>query len=306
MQLDNGGPLLEDDATQRMRWVKVNPHELLEGIAELSMEERGFYMTLFFSMYARMGGVPFDEHELAKLLRMDKRVVRRLRDLVLNRGKLYVLDGELRQRRVDHEITEYTRKAKKYLAAAAEREEKRRKLALVADEIQKTSGKLPADFSQTSARSSAEVPGSSDQKSNKINVCAAQILREPEPEPEPEPEKKDTKQRSDTTPAAAPLSLDEFENKLLDACNGALANPCNSQGLLNLAIPQMWLNSGADLELDVLPTLRAVGKRDHGKGIASWAYFTKAVADTVAKRKAGMPAGHAGKPSKPQIRRFAR
>jgi uncharacterized protein YdaU (DUF1376 family) len=193
MILDNGGPLLDDEATQRMRWVKVNPHELLEGIAELSMEERGFYMTLFFSMYARMGGIPFDEHEAAKILRMDKRVVRRLRDLVLSKGKLYVQDGELRQRRVDHEITEYTRKAKKYLAAAAKREEDRRKLAKVADEIQRTSGKLPANFSQTSGGSLPEVPNSSDQKSNKISVCAAQILREPEPEPEPEPESKSPK-----------------------------------------------------------------------------------------------------------------
>jgi hypothetical protein len=111
--------------------------------------------------------------------------------------------------------------------------------------------------------------------------------------------KKDNKQRiSNPSAVAAALDLDELQEKLLGACNGALANPVNSMGLLNLAIPQMWMAEGSDLELDILPTLRAMGQRYHGKRIASWAYFTPAVADTTARRKAGMPAGHVGKPVK--------
>jgi uncharacterized protein YdaU (DUF1376 family) len=302
--LDNGGPLLDDDASDpKMRWVKVSPHELLEGIAELNMEERGYYMTMFFTMYARMGGMPFDEREGAKILRVDIRMYRRLRDRMVALGKLHVDDGELKNARTEYEITEYARKIRRLKDAAAERVAKRReqvsltrKLAKVAEDIRQTSPELPGDFSQTSPELLPEVPGSSGQKASKINGCGAQKLREQEQEQEQDTRKKDTKQRSSQTPAAAAPSLDELENKLLAACNGALANPCNSQGLLSLAVPQMWLSHGADLDLDVIPTLRAVGKRDHGKGISSWSYFTKAVADAVARRKAAvMPEGYAGK-----------
>jgi hypothetical protein len=117
--------------------------------------------------------------------------------------------------------------------------------------------------------------------------------------------KKDNKQRiNNPSDVAAALDLDELEKQLLGACNGALANPVNCMGLLNLATPQMWLAEGSDLELDILPTLRAIGKLHHGKGISSWAYFNKPIADATARRKAGMPAGYVGKPAKP--RKFSR
>lgn len=81
-----------------------------------------------------------------------------------------------------------------------------------------------------------------------------------------------------------------LETQLLDACNGALDNPVNCQGLLSLATPLMWLDEGADLDRDILPTLRALGQRDHGKRIRTWDYFTHAVAQAKAKRLAGLPA----------------
>jgi hypothetical protein len=79
-----------------------------------------------------------------------------------------------------------------------------------------------------------------------------------------------------------------LSEKLLDACNGALANPVNCQGLLALREPIMWLEEGADLERDILPTLRAIGNREHGKNISSWAYFTRAVRDAMRARLKGL------------------
>lgn len=94
-------------------------------------------------------------------------------------------------------------------------------------------------------------------------------------------------------------ALDSLESKLLDACNGALADPVNCLGLLSLAIPTMWINEGCDLELDILPTLRAVGKAKHGDGINSWHYFTKPIAQAKKRREAGLPSvtGPQQKPS---------
>lgn len=85
------------------------------------------------------------------------------------------------------------------------------------------------------------------------------------------------------------IDYDLLESQLVKACNGALANPANAQGLLDLSTPIMWLKSGADLEADILPTLRAIGKRDHGKGISHWNYFTKAVSQATARRARGLP-----------------
>ena len=93
--------------------------------------------------------------------------------------------------------------------------------------------------------------------------------------------------------------LTDLYDQLLDACNGSLDNPVNCSALLSLAIPQMWMNEGADLQLDILPTLRAVGKQTHSKRINSWAYFTRAVAIAKQQRVAGLPDVPAKRPASP-------
>jgi len=88
---------------------------------------------------------------------------------------------------------------------------------------------------------------------------------------------------------AALLSDDDLEAKLIEACNGALDNPANCSGLLNLSIPKMWLREGADLDGVVLPTLRAAGKRYHGKRVRDWSYFTGMVTEAKNRVAKGLP-----------------
>jgi hypothetical protein len=82
--------------------------------------------------------------------------------------------------------------------------------------------------------------------------------------------------------------LRELEKQLLEACNGALDNPVNCQGLLSMAIPKMWMSEGCDLQMDILPTLKAVGQKAHGRRIQSWQYFTKAIGDAKRAREKGL------------------
>lgn len=89
--------------------------------------------------------------------------------------------------------------------------------------------------------------------------------------------------------AHEPVNFALLSHQLTEAAGDALDNPVNCMGLLNLAIPQMWLNSGADLELDILPTLRAASIRHRGKRIRDWKYFSGMISDAMAARKAGMP-----------------
>lgn len=97
-----------------------------------------------------------------------------------------------------------------------------------------------------------------------------------------------TKEQGNKATAFGGLDPREFEKQLLDACNGALDNPVNCSGLLSLAEPQMWLEQGCDLQKDILPTLKAVGTKAHGKRIKTWTYFSGAVADAKKAREKGL------------------
>lgn len=91
-------------------------------------------------------------------------------------------------------------------------------------------------------------------------------------------------------PSAAATLPDRFMERLVEAAGDCLANPVNAQGLLTEATPLMWLESGCDLERDILPTLRAASKSRKGKRISTWGYFTDMIAENRARRLAGMPA----------------
>ena len=86
--------------------------------------------------------------------------------------------------------------------------------------------------------------------------------------------------------AAAPINLEKLNQKLLSAANGSVAN---SAALLSIAIPITWLEGGADLERDVLPTIRSVAARacQRGKTISTWNYFTKPIVEAKRDREIG-------------------
>lgn len=108
-------------------------------------------------------------------------------------------------------------------------------------------------------------------------------------------EKESAVQSRACAPAAPPLP-DRFMDRMIEAAGGCLANLAKCQGLLTEATPMMWLTQGCDFELDVLPTLRAASIKHKGRGIASWGYFNGMVAETKAKRLAGLPTVEVKKP----------
>lgn len=92
--------------------------------------------------------------------------------------------------------------------------------------------------------------------------------------------------------AAAPLlkiDLAGMAERVTAACNGALASQAIAPGLASMSTPLMWIEQGADLDRDVIPTLTALGKKYHGKGIKSWDYFTSPIAEAKARRERGLP-----------------
>lgn len=288
----NGGPPVADDGS-RMSYVKFFPSDFLSGTAHMSLEMRGAYITVLCVMYDRLSGFPYDEQLGSTLLRVDRRVYRRVRDALIAEGKFY-RDGDfIYNRRVENEIRLYL--------ISRERRSKSARHARKASELHRTSGELRPDFRRTSAGSSPEVrekSGELFEENHENSMCAPQKeglyaralpesrIQNPDIIPSSVVNNLDAARETNVVAAS---DLSQLQDKLLAACNGALDNPVNCQGLLNLSIPQMWIDQGADLERDILPTLTALGKRHHGKRIRSWDYFTPAVAEAKARREAGLP-----------------
>lgn len=324
----NGGPpLVEEDefGNIRMRYARIHISDFLNGIRKLPLDARGFYVTGLFCMYDNMGALPPDDRMAAMQMGCDLRTYRRFRTMMLDPkafgdGRTRWIDtGEgLSQERVQNEITEYCREFKNRRDAALKREdEKRQKKATLADarnDVADTSTEdegtlVPTQRPSCSPESSdleAEMRGFEiaelSEKTNKNNDGDTTVVPERAPQsehgqtrytlsPKPKPIEGREEKRIDEKRARSNKSvLDDLERQLIEACNGALDNPANCMGLLNLSVPQMWLQQGCDLDLDVIPTLRAVGKKLHGTGrIRGWEYFTNMVAAAKTRREKGLP-----------------
>lgn len=96
------------------------------------------------------------------------------------------------------------------------------------------------------------------------------------------------------------LELARLEGALRQAGGDAL-DP-NSKDLCVLSVPLAWATEGCDLELDVLPAVRAVAARASPNSVRSWKYFDRAVADAKARRLAPMPKGRINERSHAQSR----
>lgn len=112
----------------------------------------------------------------------------------------------------------------------------------------------------------------------------------PDTESDTDTEAEEVQSRARAQPAAAmPPLPDRFMDRMVEAAGECLANPVNCQGLLTEATPLMWIEQGCDFERDVLPSLRAASIKHRGKRISSWSYFTAIIAESRAKRLAGLP-----------------
>lgn len=89
----------------------------------------------------------------------------------------------------------------------------------------------------------------------------------------------DTDTEEVTTPnaSAARPDLSRLASQLEKAGGEAIDDPARSSGLLSLSEPLNWIDSGCDLDLDILPTLKARSAGRPPREIRTWGYFTKAV-----------------------------
>jgi uncharacterized protein YdaU (DUF1376 family) len=88
----------------QIRWYKRDPTAALEGMAMLTLQERGAYNTLLDLIYCHDGSIDDDPDLLCFWLKCDRRVWKRLRATLIEKRKLYVHGNKLRNSRADREV----------------------------------------------------------------------------------------------------------------------------------------------------------------------------------------------------------
>lgn len=88
----------------QIKWYKRDPTAALEGFFELTLEERGAYGTILDLIYAKDGNLPDDDKFVAGWMRVDVRVWRRLKQRLIDLGKLRIEAGTIRNKRADVEV----------------------------------------------------------------------------------------------------------------------------------------------------------------------------------------------------------
>lgn len=252
------------------RFVRFYPSDWRSGCIGLSLEQEGFYIRVCAFIYETGRRLPASISEAARLIGTNANAYKKLHAQLVALGKLsHHADG--------------------WSVARAEKE---LQAATRADQEGKTRGQTDQGRNGTRQDTLVDAPQDAPLDTPpvhaEIRVENQACLKEPVAN-----SLINESAVSARGCATLGVDLEKLSPRLFEAANGAIANPAAFPGLLSMATPMMWLESGADLERDVLPTLKAIGKAKHGKGIRSWDYFNGPIADARAKRERGMPTGAA-------------
>ena len=267
-------------ARARTAFFKLYADDFLTGCRRSGMtpEQVGMYIFMLALEWQDKAPLDDDMRVLSVRTGWDVRTVRRIVNSLVQLNKYERHDGLLSNERMEAEIELYVASVKA----------KEAKIGGQSAVNTPTLTKHRADIKPTLTPDLSEKANKNKATTSEKALYARRAL-----EPEPEPEKfSPTSSTVLNAREVAALPKSEFEKlseRLLTACNGALDNPANCMGLLNLQIPNMWMQRGADLELDVIPTLTAAGKKYHGKRIRDWNYFTGMIFDALKRRLAGLP-----------------
>lgn len=278
----------EDGEEIVFHYVQWHVNDYIAGTMGMPLEIEGAYQRFLMRLYQRGKPLPDDDRFMSTAMSVSLRIWKRIKEALVTLGKIIVKAGCLTNGRFEQERQKRAEEMRKRSAAAQARWAKAAK-----------SGETSPKFEPSLPETSAKLPANVGKKVNKINDAPTEVhMLTNNQNPITNNQDNDTVQARASEPVKfdrSPQSLDSLQNRLLEACNGA-ASPAACPGLLSMAEPIRWIEGGCDLELDVIPTIKA---RAHGvkKGsVRSWSYFTQAVADAKATRERPMPAGEAKAP----------
>ena len=306
---NQGPPLFDRHPDDHMRYVQWNIRDFLHGVRGMKPDQIGMYSIILLLIYESMGMLRDEDRYIAGHLQLDIRYYRKLRQQLIDSGKIYEADGYLYNNRALSEIAKFCESSKRTCDAAVLREAKKRAAAANVDE--RASGAPQAPDARASRARHARVTrasraphapveravrsekpkfGSENNHGESRQVPETSIQREIETEIE----RKNRQQQPAEPPAAwSDVELRGFVKRLEAEAGDALANPAGAAGLLNISPIVAWLHAGADPEYDIVTAVRMVSGQARVRNtqkIRSWEYFNTAVADCRMRRLRGLPA----------------
>ena len=90
--------------TRKRVWYKCFPSDFLNGTRGLTLEENGAYRTIVDLIYDRGGPLPDDERWVASHMNVSTRKYRSLRDNLIDKEKIRLIDGFITNDRCDREL----------------------------------------------------------------------------------------------------------------------------------------------------------------------------------------------------------
>lgn len=273
-------------------FVRLYPSDWRSGCIGLTLEQEGLYCRICAHYYETGVRLPLDDTEAAHRLGLNPKNYRRVRDELLNQGKIKRYEDGYANDRAERELIKAKAGAKADVGSARNGPDSER---------ENGGGQVPGRGNaregakrQIDDQSAVDLGLIPDQspiigQNSEQNQRAFLELRAKSQKKEESAAQQTTAARES---AALRLDLRALAERLFEAAGPALASQAIAPGLAAMTVPAMWLDQGCDLELDILETLRAQALKR--RGVMSWDYFTKAVAEAKARREAGLP--HVGRP----------
>lgn len=272
----------ETDEATVFHFIKFHLGDWCGGTQGMSLEHEGAYLRFLVRLYQRGKPLPDDDRFMSTAMGLSLRIWRRVKEVLVEAGKIIIRAGSLTNSRFEKERARRAEEIKKKAEAAHNRHAR-----------EKVSGKFAPSLAETSTKlseiASKKLNENNDAPANIHMLTSNQSQKEERTTPEA---RKRPSSREE---------LDQLECDLLNACNGAAANPAAAPSLLQLSEPLRWIEQGCDLDADILPTVKARAAKAAKGSIRSWGYFTEAVAQAKANRLAPMPEAQATPASAPRL-----
>lgn len=90
----------------KFHWYKRDPDAALNGMAMLTLEERGAYNGIIDLLYSRDGDVPDNDKLVGNVLRVNPRTWRAIKKRLIGHGKVWIEDGKIHAKRIDSTLKE--------------------------------------------------------------------------------------------------------------------------------------------------------------------------------------------------------
>lgn len=257
-------------------WFKCNPRDFREGMVGLTREERGTYATVLLLIYERAGPVPDDDAAwMAGHLWCTVKAWKKDRDSLVAKGKLYRVEVDGRPHLMNQRAAE----------ELAERE--------ALSEARSEAGKLTVRSRAPKKASGVSENNDLGSANHEQTAAVAQVLLPQDKEI------RDSRNRDDDDSARVPLrtsdwsrdSLDSLQARLRAAAGASINAASPSLPILAAIVGLLTPGQGpaCDLELDVLPTVEAAGKKARPGSVNRWEYFRPMIVEARDKRLSGAP-----------------